>query len=115
MDEKKPSKIVLYEMKDDTNTDPLLEDKQTDGHPENNPQPRKKIKTQKYSEEMMTAVRRTGDKVCSKKFLCNRLPILTWITGYTLEMLLCDTIAGVTTALTVIPQVSCQQAVKAVL
>ena len=53
MDEKKPSKIVLYEMKDDTNTDPLLEDKTTEGYPENSPQPRNKIKTQKYSEEMI--------------------------------------------------------------
>ena len=47
---------------------------------------------------------RTCNKICSKKFLIQRLPILSWIVNYNLEMLLCDTIAGVTTALTVIPQ-----------
>ena len=52
----------------------------------------------------MTIVRRVSSRVCSRKFLINRLPILTWIVGYSLEMLVCDSIAGVTTALTVIPQ-----------
>ena len=47
---------------------------------------------------------RTCSKICRKKFLIQRLPILSWIVNYNLEMLLCDTIAGVTTALTVIPQ-----------
>ena len=66
-----------------------------------------KFIAKKYAEATttaLTAAKRTSDKVCSRKFLYNRLPILTWITGYTLEMLLCDSIAGVTTALTVIPQ-----------
>ena len=44
------------------------------------------------------------EKVFSRRFVNQRLPILTWITTYTLEMLVCDMIAGVTTALTVIPQ-----------
>ena len=83
----------MDEKKDEKTTDPLLEENLT-----------KKIKTEKFSSEIMTAVKRNGSKVCSRKFLYNRLPILTWICGYNLEMLLCDTIAGVTTALTVIPQ-----------
>ena len=44
-----------------------------------------------------------ADKVWSLKFLYERLPILRWITTYSLEMLLCDLIAGLSTALTVIP------------
>ena len=83
----------MDEKKDEKTTDTLLEENLT-----------KKIKTEKFSSEIITAVKRNGSKVCSRKFLYNRLPILTWIAGYTLEMLLCDTIAGVTTALTVIPQ-----------
>ena len=83
--------------KDDKTTDPLLEEKKDDNLP-------KKIKTEKFSEETMTVVKRASSRVCSRKFLINRLPILTWIVGYSLEMLVCDTIAGVTTALTVIPQ-----------
>ena len=66
-----------------------------------------KVIAKKYVEAMITALtaaKRTSDKVFSRKFLFSRLPILTWIGGYTLDMLLCDTIAGVTTALTVIPQ-----------
>ena len=66
-----------------------------------------KVISKKYVEAMITALtaaKRTSDKVFSRKFLFSRLPILSWITGYTLDMLLCDTIAGVTTALTVIPQ-----------
>ena len=43
-------------------------------------------------------------KLCTKKFWLLRLPILSWIKTYKTETLLCDTIAGVTTALTVIPQ-----------
>ena len=83
--------------KDDKTTDPLLEEKKDDNLP-------KKIQTEKFSEETMTVVKRASSRVCSRKFLINRLPILTWIVGYSLEMLVCDTIAGVTTALTVIPQ-----------
>ena len=49
-------------------------------------------------------LRKVGEKVCSRKFLYERLPILSWIRTYSMEMLLCDLIAGVTTALTVIPQ-----------
>ena len=65
------------------------------------------VRAKKYAEAMISALKAakmTIDKVFSRKFLFGRLPILTWIGGYTLEMLLCDTIAGVTTALTVIPQ-----------
>ena len=58
----------------------------------------------KYANEIVPAVKRTSDKVFCRKFLFSRLPILSWICGYNLEMLGCDTIAGVTTALTVIPQ-----------
>lgn len=94
----------MEEKKEDvTNTDPLLEEKSKEGQHENN-SIKVKAEREKYSEEVINAVKRTGNKVCSRKFLSNRLPFLTWIIGYNLEMLLCDTIAGVTTALTVIPQ-----------
>ena len=86
----------MDEKKDEKTTDPLLEAKKDNLQ--------KKLKTETFSEEMMTVMKRTTGRVCSRKFLINRLPILTWIVGYNLEMLLCDTIAGVTTALTVIPQ-----------
>ena len=86
-------------------TDPLLDEKLKEGDNEyENSSIKVKEGNEKFSEEMMKVVRRTGNKLCSKKFLSNRLPLLTWIVGYNLEMLLCDTIAGVTTALTVIPQ-----------
>ena len=49
-------------------------------------------------------LRKVTGKVCSKRFLYQRLPFLSWITTYSLEMLVCDLIAGLTTALTVIPQ-----------
>ena len=65
------------------------------------------VRAKKYAEAMISALKAakmTSAKVFSRKFLFSRLPILTWIGGYTLEMFLCDTIAGVTTALTVIPQ-----------
>ena len=48
-----------------------------------------------------------ADKVISLKFLSERLPFLSWILTYSLEMLVCDLIAGLTTALTVIPQGIC--------
>ena len=82
----------MDEKNEDTNTDPLLQEKH------------KKGETEKDSERMMKAVKQAGNKVCSRKFLSNRLPLLKWIIGYNMEMLMCDTIAGVTTALTVIPQ-----------
>ena len=87
--------FTMDEKKDEKTTDPLLEEKKDNLT--------RKIKTEKFSSEITTAVKRNASKVCSKKFLYNRLPILTWLFGYNLEMLLCDTIAGVTTALTVIP------------
>ena len=94
----------MEEKKEDvTNTYPLLEEKSKEGQHENN-SIKVKAEREKYSEEVINAVKRTGNKVCSRKFLSNRLPFLTWIIGYNMEMLLCDTIAGVTTALTVIPQ-----------
>ena len=49
-------------------------------------------------------LRKVSKKVCSRRFVYHRLPFLTWIASYSLEMLMCDVIAGVTTALTVIPQ-----------
>ena len=61
----------------------------------------------KYAQAIISAIKAAkmnSDKVFSRKILFGRLPILSWIGGYTLDMLLCDTIAGVTTALTVIPQ-----------
>ena len=75
----------------------------------------RKTELEKPSNDVRQFTKRAYSKVCSKKFLLHRLPILSWIVSYNLEMLLCDTIAGVTTALTVIPQVSCQQADTAVL
>lgn len=98
MDEEKVKTTINH-------TDPLLEEKlrKDDNEYENN-STKVKAETEKFSQEMMRVVKRTGNKVCSRKFLSNRLPLLTWIIGYNLEMLLCDTIAGVTTALTVIPQ-----------
>ena len=42
--------------------------------------------------------------LCSLDFLTARLPPLAWASQYSLEMLTGDVIAGVTTALTVIPQ-----------
>ena len=98
MDEIKEATTIKY-------TDPLLEEKPREGDNKCETKSTKvKSENDKFSEEMMKVVRRTGNKLCSKKFLSNRLPLLTWIVGYNLEMLLCDTIAGVTTALTVIPQ-----------
>ena len=88
---------------ENTTTDPLLEEKQNRGDHES-PSTKIKEETKKDSEKMLKAVKQTGNKVCSRKFLSNRLPLLKWIIGYNLEMLMCDTIAGVTTALTVIPQ-----------
>ena len=87
----------MDEKKDEKTMDPLLEEAKRDN-------PQKKLKTETFSEEMVNVVKQTSSRVCSRKFLINRLPILTWILGYNLEMLVCDTIAGVTTALTVIPQ-----------
>ena len=87
----------MDEKKDEKTMDPLLEEAKRDNL-------QKKLKTETFSAEMMNVVKQTSRRVCSRKFLINRLPILTWIVGYNLEMLLCDTIAGVTTALTVIPQ-----------
>ena len=49
-------------------------------------------------------LRKVTGKVFSQRFLYQRLPFLSWITTYSLEMLVCDLIAGLTTALTVIPQ-----------
>ena len=68
--------------------------------------PLHELSSKKDAEEtdLMQLATRTCNKICSKKFLIQRLPILSWIVNYNLEMLLCDTIAGVTTALTVIPQ-----------
>ena len=86
----------MDEKKDEKTMDPLLEAKKDNTQ--------KKLKTETFSEEMVNVVKQTSSRVCSRKFLMNRLPILTWILGYNLEMLVCDTIAGVTTALTVIPQ-----------
>ena len=63
-----------------------------------------KTEFEKPLNDVRKFAKRTYSKVCSKKFLLHRLPILSWIVSYNLEMLLCDTIAGVTTALTVIPQ-----------
>ena len=64
------------------------------------------FKVEKPSEDRSAKLRlrKVAHKVCSRKFLYERLPILSWITTYSLEMLVCDLIAGVTTALTVIPQ-----------
>ena len=98
MDEKKDATTIKH-------TDPLLEEKhrEDDNKCETN-STKVKSENDKFSEEMLKVAKRSGKKLCSKKFLSNRLPLLTWIVGYNLEMLLCDTIAGVTTALTVIPQ-----------
>ena len=98
MDEKKESTTIKH-------TDPLLEEKhREDDNKCETKSTKVKSENDKFSEEMLKVAKRCGKKLCSKKFLSNRLPLLTWIVGYNLEMLLCDTIAGVTTALTVIPQ-----------
>ena len=87
------------------NTDPLLEKLNGIGSKTNvNMSPHHEKLPVRSSDQVMDVARRTCDKVCSKKFLLHRLPILSWILSYNLEKLMCDTIAGVTTALTVIPQ-----------
>ena len=52
----------------------------------------------------MAAYKSGCSKICSKSFLYDRLPILSWAQTYNTEQLVGDVIAGVTTALTVIPQ-----------
>jgi len=53
---------------------------------------------------LLAAATAAKEKVCTKKFLLARLPILAWLPVYDQHKLLGDVIAGVTTALTVIPQ-----------
>ncbi|XP_044759531.1 sodium-independent sulfate anion transporter isoform X2 [Coccinella septempunctata] len=43
-------------------------------------------------------------KICSKKTLYRRLPILSWLPQYTTEKAVGDLVAGITVGLTVIPQ-----------
>uniref|UniRef100_A0A1Y1MPJ6 SLC26A/SulP transporter domain-containing protein n=1 Tax=Photinus pyralis TaxID=7054 RepID=A0A1Y1MPJ6_PHOPY len=45
-----------------------------------------------------------GTKLKVYKFIRRRLPILQWAREYTLQKFVCDTIAGITVALTVMPQ-----------
>lgn len=59
---------------------------------------------QTSSSKVMSATKSTCSKICSKSFLYDRLPFLSWGRTYDLEQLTGDLIAGVTTALTVIPQ-----------
>ena len=89
-------------------SDPLLESK-LNGEAEDklikkNGSPLHEVIPQTESEEVVQIVQKTCSKIFTKKFLLHRLPILSWIVTYNAESLLCDTIAGVTTALTVIPQ-----------
>lgn len=82
----------------------LLDEKKTEKVIQNNGSPNHTVMPKKESEEVVEFVQKTCAKIFTKKFLIQRLPILSWILTYNLETLLCDTIAGVTTALTVIPQ-----------
>jgi len=59
---------------------------------------------QTSSSKLMAVSKSTCSKICSKSFLYDRLPFLSWGQTYDLEQLIGDLIAGVTTALTVIPQ-----------
>ncbi len=43
-------------------------------------------------------------RVCNRKQLLKRVPVLDWLPKYTLHKAVADLIAGVTVALTVIPQ-----------
>lgn len=55
-------------------------------------------------EEVASRVAGLREEVCTWQFVTARLPPLDWGRGYTLQMLTGDCIAGLTTALTVIPQ-----------
>jgi len=89
-------------MDKDSNSEPLpLLDKQEIKHPYIDPP---EYENDKETVATLDQVSNACSKVCTKKFWLLRLPILSWITSYKAETLLCDTIAGVTTALTVIPQ-----------
>lgn len=48
--------------------------------------------------------RTRATKMCSKKTINRRLPILTWLPQYTTEKAVGDLVAGITVGLTVIPQ-----------
>jgi len=60
--------------------------------------------SQKSSSKFFSVTKSNCSKICSKDFLYDRLPCLSWVRSYDLEHLIGDMIAGVTTALTVIPQ-----------
>jgi len=60
--------------------------------------------SQTSSSKLSAVYKSTCSKICSKSFLYDRLPILSWSQTYSREQLVGDMIAGVTTALTVIPQ-----------
>lgn len=64
--------------------------------------------THQKSEHEESAARRAGSallgKVRSPEFWLRRLPFLAWLPTYNLESFFCDCVAGLTTALTVIPQ-----------
>ena len=60
--------------------------------------------SQKLSSKIFSVTKSNCSKICSKDFLYDRLPCLSWVRSYDLEHLIGDMIAGVTTALTVIPQ-----------
>ena len=67
------------------------------------------METEKKNEDssatrLLTSCQNAASQVCSLQFLKERLPPLTWAPSYNLDMLTGDFIAGVTTALTVIPQ-----------
>lgn len=59
---------------------------------------------QTSSSKVLSVSKSACSKICSKNFLYDRLPFLSWGRTYDLEQLTGDLIAGVTTALTVIPQ-----------
>ena len=52
----------------------------------------------------MNRLRRRIQGSCTTKLLKRRLPFLQWAPRYTIGSALCDMIAGITVALTAIPQ-----------
>lgn len=63
-------------------------------------EPKKTLSAGKILEQIQNRFRRT----CTTKYLIRRLPILNWMPTYSLNSAFCDFMAGVTVALTAIPQ-----------
>ena len=53
---------------------------------------------------LTSCIRTEVSEMCTKKFVQRRLPIITWLPQYSLSTLGQDMLAGLTVALTLIPQ-----------